>query len=59
VEKKYGGLAEDLTVYWPPSQNSKEFLLDSDESADILISKEEYMQRKSAGLLDLYKTKNF
>ena len=59
VEKKYGGNAEDLTVYWPPTLSSSEYLLDTDQPSDVLISKEEYAQRKAAGTLNLYKTKNF
>lgn len=59
VEKKYGGNGEDQTVFWPPAQVSQDYLLETDQASEVLISKEEYAQRKSAGQLALYKTKNF
>jgi len=55
VEERFGGTATNIEKdYWPPKNPSQDYFISGENSNELLITKEEYLKRQSAGKLANY-----
>lgn len=55
LERRFGGNLNVPEVYWPPQFKSLNFFLEGEKEEEILISKEEYLEKFENGELEGYR----